>query len=86
MVWSTLGSRTATEQNRTDIQTKRSAIAEIARALRSESGSDTGCVSVSRSDPDSDPNSQFDFNQYSDPDFFLDSHPNSDPDKVCDPD
>jgi len=80
-----------------DIQTRRCAIAEKARALRSESGSgfETGCVSVSRSDPDSDPNwdpnSHFDFNQnlypeqYSDPDFFLDSHPNSDPDKVCDP-
>ena len=65
--------------------------------MRSESGSgsETGCVSVSRSDPDSDPNwdpnSQFDFNQnlnpdqYSDSDFFLDSHPKSEPDKVCDP-
>ena len=79
-----------------DIQTRRCAVAEKARALRSESGSgsETGCVSVFRPDPDSDlnrdPNSHFDFNQNadqdSDPDFFLDSHPNSDPDKVCDPD
>ena len=52
-----------------DIQTRRCAVAEKARALRSESGSgsETGCVSVSRSDPDSDPNwdpnSHFDFNQ-----------------------